>query len=404
MNDLKKEFPYFASNPDIVYLDSAATTQKPRSVIDAVARHLSASANAGRGSYAPATKLRSLIEDIRGSVAHFLNANGSHEVVFTSGATERLNLVALSWGMHNLKDGDEIIYCPEDHASTVLPWVRLRDALAERGISIKLVPFAMSKACDVNAAEVVALVTDRTRLIVLTHVHNVYGDKVNVANIRKSISRNVLISLDVSQSAGHIPLDVRAWGVDFVSFSGHKMFAPEGIGVLWVCEDLHKKLTPVKVGGGSGSMRELYETDVALDVQPMPYLLEAGTVNATGVIGIGAAIAFINKIGIENIARHSHALTRMLIERLKKTDRVEVLPGIATSCCLGGFGIVSFRIEGVSSQEAGFVLDQHGVLVRTGSHCAATGEKQHNAIRASLHIYNTEEDISRLIDALESFI
>lgn len=401
MNDIRSQFPYFASNPDTAYLDSAATTQKPQSVIDAVVKHLSASANAGRGMYPLASKVERKIEDVRNAVARFLNANGSHEVVFTSGATESLNLVALSWGLSNLKDGDEIIYCPEDHASAILPWVRLKRELADRGITIKLVPFSMTPAGDVEPRDVLACITDRTRLIVLTHVHNVYGDKVGVADIRSKLAPHIRISLDASQSAGHIPLDVQTLGADFVSFSGHKMFAPEGIGILWVRENLHGSLSSVKVGGGGGSMDE---TRLRLDARPMPYLLEAGTYNATGIVGLGAAIQFINDIRIEDIARHTNTLTRTLIDKLRKVERIELLPGVADSPCLGGFGIVSFRLHDMASQEAGFILAEHGMLVRTGSHCAAKGDKEHDAIRVSFHIYNTTDDLDRLIALLTELV
>lgn len=400
MQDIRSQFPFFAAHPDLTYLDSAATTQKPLAVIDAVVSHLSASANAGRGTYALANRAERKIQDVRDTVSRFLNANGSHEIVFTSGATESLNLVALSWGLSHLKDGDEILYCKEDHASAVLPWVRLKETLAERGITIHLVPFAMSDAGDVSAADVIALVGERTRLIALTHVHNVFGDKANVQNIRKGIPPHVRISLDASQSAGHVSLDVQTLGADFVSFSGHKMFAPEGIGILWVHEDLHDSLSPVKVGGGGGSMDE---TKLRLDARKMPYLLEAGTYNATGIVGLGAAIQFMNQVGIEEIARHMNLLTRTLIDKLRITDRVELLPGVADSGCMGGFGIVSFRIEGMTSQEAGFVLAERGILVRTGSHCAAKGDREHDAIRVSFHAYNTLDDIDRLIDALSLF-
>jgi cysteine desulfurase/selenocysteine lyase len=400
MDTLRKQFPFFATHPDLIYLDSAATTQKPQAVIDVVTEHLSAAANAGRGTYALSNKLEHAIERVRNNLANFLNANGAHEVVFTSGATESMNLVALSWGMHNLKDGDEIVYCPEDHASAVLPWIRLKHDLAEHDITIKLVPFPMARAGDVEPRDVLARVTDRTRLIVLTHVHNVCGDKVGVADIRSKLAPHVRISLDASQSAGHIPLDVQTLGADFVSFSGHKMFAPEGIGVLWVHEDSHAELKPVKVGGGGGSMDE---NTLQLGTRQMPHLLEAGTQNATGILGLGVALQIIRNTGIENIARHIHTLTRTLIERLQKTDRVVLLPGVASSGCMGGFGIVSFRIDGIFSQEAGFVLAERGILVRTGGHCAARGDAEHDAIRASFHAYNTTDDIDLLVDAIASF-
>lgn len=378
---LRRRFPALAARPEVAYLDSASTAQKPAVVVEAVQRHLTdATANAGRGTYPWANQVTRDLEAVRERVARFVGAAGPDEIVFTAGATASLNAVALSWGLANLADGDEILYNPLDHASNVEPWRSLRRILARGGITIRLVPYAVTGTGEADVDDLLAKAGPRTRLVTTSHLHNVFGSLTTLEELALPILR----CFDCSQSAGHVPLDMGALRADFAAFSAHKMFGLPGTGVLYASRRTHPALVPFLPGGHTGAV--------------MPSLLEGGTQNLAGIVALGAAIGFVEEIGLDAIASHDRALTRRLVERLRQTRGVELLPGVAAASCEVGYGIVSFTVDGVSASDVGFIAAAHDLYVRTGTHClpGADGE----SVRVSTHVYTGAAEIDRFADLI----
>ena len=293
----REQFPALTADPGVVYLDSAATTQKPRPVIDAVTAALSGqTANPGRGSYPWSARGARRIAEVREQAARFIGAAGADEIVFTTGATAGLNAVALSWGLANLADGDEILYSPHDHTSNVYPWVRLRQLLARFGRRVSLVPYTVTAAGEADTADIAAKVSPRTRLITVTHVHHVFGGLTTLEELRGRLSPSVRLCFDCTQSAGHIPLDVARLGCDFAVLSGHKMFGVAGTGVLYARRRVHHELTPFLPGGGSGvQLAGDGLHGLRLDGLRMPDGLEGGTPDLPGISALGAAMEFIDE-------------------------------------------------------------------------------------------------------------
>lgn len=398
---VRAQFPALQLASDTVFFDNAATTQKPQSVIDSYnAFFAEECANAGRASYSRSTRLSARIEATRKRVARFIDATAG-SACFTSGATESLNLVALGWGLANLKTGDEIMLCLQDHKSTVLPWLNLQSMLRQFGIDIKIVPIRLHYEGDYELKSIREGLSPRTRLVAISHVHHLFGLDMEVGEIRKIVGRKVLISLDASQSIGHRPVSVKRLGVDFLSFSGHKMFSGNGVGVLYVRKALLKKMRPVIVGGG---MTQTVGAEFVSDCSSAASLLEAGTQNIPAILSLSAALDFIESIGLETIDDRLSALTRNLYGKLKMLPGIEFSPGVDRCGCHRGFGIVSFRFEQVSTSDLAFLLDSENILVRTGDHCLSTAQEGDDYVRVSLHVYNDEAEIDRLIDVLRAHI
>lgn len=396
---IKTRFPNLCQHPDVVYLDSAATTQKPDQVIAAVNEyHSTATANSGRGNYGWANQVTQKIGEVREKVARFLHAHAADEVVFTAGATDSLHTVLYAWAFHHLADGDEILYSPLDHASNVLPWIHLQGLLARAQIQIKLISYPLEAAGCADIAGLAALITPKTKLITLTHIHNVFGAKTLIETLQTPYRDQIAIVLDASQSIGHIPVDVQNLGVDFVAFSGHKLFASTGVGVLWVHKRRFAQLHPYRLGGGTGDFVDLSWLHLKPDAPPAH--LEAGTLNLAGILSLGAALDFIGEIGLSNITDHVLNLTRYLIDQLKQLPHIDFLPGVAAYGCAIGYGIVAFRIEGMAASDVGFILDAHNIYVRTGNHCIYGNANYADSIRVSLQLYNTRADVDRLVAVL----
>ena len=388
----RDQFPALVADPGIVYLDSAATAQKPRRVIDAVTAELAVqTANPGRGAYPWSSRAARRLADVRERTARFVGAGSADEIVFVSGATAGLNAVAMSWGLANLADGDEILFSPRDHSSNVYPWVHLRQVLARFGTRITLVPYSVTAAGEADTRDILAKVSPRTRLITATHVHNVFGSMTTLEELRGRISEAVRLCLDCSQSAGHVPVDVGKLDCDFAVFSAHKMFGVPGTGVVYVSRRVHPELMPFLPGGGSG-VRLL---DGGLRGLSMPEAMEGGTPDLAGITALGAAIDFIDDLGMDRIAAHSQALTRFLVERLREIPGLTLLPGVAWAACPVGYGIVSFRIDGARSDDLGFALSSRGFYVRTGNHCLPAGSDYDDSVRVSVHVYNSEQELER---------
>lgn len=398
--NIRSQFPIFANHPGTIFFDNAATAQRPQSVIDVITSFYTHDcANAGRSSYQMSTILKRRLDITRARVASFIGAQ-PEDICFTSGATESLNLVALAWGLNNLKNGDEIILCLEDHASAVLPWFHLKDQLGKFGINIKLVPVRMHADGDYELKHIAKAKSKRTRLMAMTHVHHLYGLDMEVNEVRKILGKKVLISLDASQSIGHRKVDVSELPVDFLAFSGHKMFAANGSGVLWVSPKLHKDLTPVIVGGG------MQFTSTAKKLKPKTdtpaNLLEAGTQNTPAILSLAPAIDFIDSVGIDAIEARIDKLTKYLYAKLKQLPGIEFSPGVDRCNCAHGYGVISFRFQQARTFDVATLLASENILVRADSHCLFKKQTADHYMRVSLHVYNTESEIDRLIDILST--
>ncbi|MEV6280039.1 aminotransferase class V-fold PLP-dependent enzyme [Nocardia sp. NPDC051832] len=391
-------FPALAESSE-VYLDSAATTQKPRPVIDTIERyHASRTANAGRGTYPWATGLSTRLSRVRARAATFLGAEHPDEVVFTSGATAALNAVALSWGLAELGDGDQILYNPRDHASNVYPWHHLRQLLARFGRHIELVGYRTTATGEADTADILAKLTPRTRLITTSHLHHVFGGLTTLEELRGRIDPEVLLCFDCSQSGGHLPVDVTELGADFAVFAAHKMFGTPGTGILYCHRRVHDRLLPFLPGGNSG----VRLTETGLTQSGMPELLEGGTQNIPGILALGSALEVLESFDMAVVAAHNRELTLRLIDGLRRVPGCEFLPGPAYAPCAVGYGIVSFTLPGITATDLGFVLSELGFLVRTGLHCTTAEGADADSVRVSTHIYNTFDEIDRFTACVET--
>ncbi|MFE3542869.1 aminotransferase class V-fold PLP-dependent enzyme [Nocardia sp. NPDC059177] len=390
---IRDRFPALAE-PGVVYLDSAATTQKPETVIAAITGyHRTHTANAGRGTYGWSTALAARVAAIRTRAAGFLGARHPDEIVFTGGATAGLGTIAHSWGLAELGDGDEILYNPADHAANVLPWHHLRDTLARFGRRIVLRPYRSTLAGEADTDDILAQVGPRTRLITTSHLHHVYGGLSTLEELRGRIDPAILLCFDCSQSGGHLPVDVTALGADFAVFAGHKMFAAPGTGLLYCHRRVHDRLRPFLPGGGSG----VRVTETGLTGSGMPALLEGGTPNLPGILSLAPAFDLLDEVDLFAVAAHNRELTLRLIAGLRPIPGLEFLPGPAHAGCAVGYGIVSFTLDGIGAADLGFVLADAGFLVRTGAHCVPAAEDGDGSVRVSTHLYNTLDEIDRFV-------
>lgn len=396
---IRSMFPALVESEQ-TYLDSAATTQKPRPVVETIERYHSArTANAGRGTYPWATALSEEIADVRDRSKRFINAEHWDEVVFTDGATAALNAVAMSWGLNVLDDGDQILYSPHDHASAVYPWHHLRGVLARFGRHIDLVPYRTTQHGEADTDDIAAKVSARTRLIATSHLHHVFGARTTLQELRNRVDPAILLCFDCSQSGGHMPVDVTELRADFAIFAGHKMFGAPGTGMLYCRRRVHPDLLPFLPGGGSA----VRVGDSGLEPTTMPQALEGGTPNIPGILALGTALELLETVGMATIAAHNHALTMRLIEGLRAVPGLEFLPGPAFDATASGYGIVSFTLDSISAADLGFVLAEFGFLVRTGAHCMPdSNETEQPSVRVSTHIYNTADDIEHFIDCVHT--
>jgi cysteine desulfurase/selenocysteine lyase len=395
--DYRQDFPLLlqqdAQGQALAYLDNAATTQKPRQVIDAVrAYYENFNANPHRGAYSISVQVTEAFEAARGKVARFIGADDPETIVFTSGATDAINLVAMSHGEQMVGPGDEILLSVLEHHSNLLPWQRLA-----RRTGAVLRYLRPGKDGDISPEEVAATITSRTKLVAITHVSNVLGGVNPIREITAMAhEKGAAVLLDAAQSVPHIPVDVQALDVDFMAFSGHKMLAPAGIGVLYGKKELLRQMEPIRLGGGI--VEEVtWQTVRYLDA---PWKFEAGTQNAEGVIGLGAAIDYLEEVGMAEIWEREGRLMEYALEKLHTVPGIE-LYGVGDS--KARTGILSFNITGVHPHDTATILAAHNVAVRAGHHCAQPlmAHLGVNATcRMSLYFYNTQEDIDRLVRAL----
>lgn len=384
----RDDFPMIKD--DLIYLDNGATTFKPKCVLEAMNDYYeNYSANAHRGDYSISYKVDVAYENARVKVAKFINAE-IDEVVFTSGATESLNVIATGFFFNLLEEGDEIIISDAEHASNVLPWFRLANKL---GAVIKYVP--LDANLHVTLENIKSVVTPRSKVISLAGITNVVGDVRPIKEICKfAHQNNMFVVCDGAQSVPHTKTDVKDLDVDFLAFSGHKMCGPTGVGVLYGKKELLESVEPLSLGGG---MNESFDSEKEIYLKELPQRLEAGTPNIAGVIGLGAAVDYLDKIGMDTISIYEQKLKKYMMDKLEKIPYIQIVNEEADS------GIVAFNVEGIFSQDVAYYLNKYNICVRAGNHCAkilkkAIGVK--NTIRVSLYFYNTKEEIDALVELL----
>ena len=395
--DYRQDFPLLlqrdAQGQTLAYLDNAATTQKPKQVIDAVrAYYENFNANPHRGAYSISVRVTEAFEEVRGKAARFIGAGDPETIVFTSGTTDAINLVAMSYGEAGVGPGDEILLSVLEHHSNLLPWQRL--ARHTGAVLRYLLP---GKDGNISLEEAAQKINSRTKLVAIAHVSNVLGCVNPIREITAlAHKKGAVVLLDAAQSVPHIPVDVQELDVDFLAFSGHKMLAPAGIGVLYGKKELLRQMEPIRLGGGI--VEEV--TQQTLRYLEAPWKFEAGTQNAEGVIGLGAAIDYLEQVGMAAIWEREDRLMEYALEKLQTVPAIE-LYGRGDSKTRTG--ILSFNIAGVHPHDTATILAAHNVALRAGHHCAQP-LMAHLGINAtcrmSLYFYNTQEDIARLVQAL----
>ncbi|MCX4365703.1 MAG: cysteine desulfurase [Bacilli bacterium] len=386
----REDFPMLKQ--DIIYFDNGATTFKPKSVIEAMNDYYSNySANAHRGDYDISYKVDVNYENTRNKVAKFINAN-TEEIVFTSGATESLNIIVNGFFKQNLEAGDEVLITLSEHASNVLPWFKLAKT---NSVIIKYIE--LDKNLHVTLNNLKKSITPNTRVISLAGITNVVGDERPIKEICEfAHNNNIFVIVDGAQSVPHTKTDVKELDCDFLAFSAHKMCGPTGVGVLYGKYELLESIEPINLGGG---MNESFDSVDDVYLKDVPIRLEAGTQNIAGVIGLGATIDYLNKIGMDNIKIYEIKLKKYLIEKLKNIPHINVINEECDS------GIVAFNVDGIFAQDVAYYLNKYHICVRAGNHCAkilkkAIGVK--NTVRISLYFYNTESEIDKLVDLLSN--
>ena len=384
----REDFPMLSK--DIIYLDNGATTFKPKSVIDAITSYYSDyTANAHRGDYEISYRVDVAYEGSRDIIAKFINADRK-EVVFTSGATQGLNMIASGYFKNILHEGDEVLITLSEHASNVLPWFNLAKEL---GIVVKYIE--LDESLHVTMDNVKNAITDKTKVISLAYITNVVGDVRPIKEICEyAHERNISVVVDGAQGVAHKAIDVKDLDIDFLVFSGHKMCGPTGIGILYGKYELLNNLKPVNLGGG---MNDSFDNVDEVYYHELPNRLEAGTPNIAGAIGLGEAVKYLTNIGMDKIGEYELELKEYLLNKLKNIPHVQIVNESGRS------GIVAFNIEGIFAQDVAYYLNKYNICVRAGNHCAkilkhAIGIK--NTIRVSLYFYNTKEEIDKLVDLL----
>jgi cysteine desulfurase/selenocysteine lyase len=390
---VRRDFPIFERNPGLVFLDTAASAQKPKPVIDGVAEFYRTDyANVHRGVYRLSAASTDQYEKARETTRRFLNAAHSDEIVFVRGTTEGVNLVAYSWGAKFLGPGDEVILSELEHHSNIVPWQLLRDRI---GFKILAVPIDATGGLDIAAFE--RLLSPRTKLVALTHISNVNGHLVPVETvIRLAHARGAKVLLDGAQAAPRLPVDVQALDVDFYVFSAHKAYGPTGIGVLYGKSELLAEMPPWQ---GGGSMIGTVSLERTTYLEP-PHRFEAGTPDISGAIGLGYALDYIDGLGREAVRDHEDALTGYALRQLSALSGVAVIGGGQRQ-----LGVISFTIEGIHPHDIGQVLDQNNVAVRAGHHCAQPLMDRlgiAGTTRASFGVYNDESDVDALVAAIKA--
>ena len=392
INEIKKDFPLL-ENRDIAYLDSGATTQKPKEVIEAIKKYYeNSNANPHRGAYSLSIEATEQYENTRTKIAEFINAKHREEIIFSKNATESLNLIAYSYGMENLKKDDEVVISIMEHHSNLVPWQKVTKATGS-----KLNYMYINENYEISDEEIESKITDKTKIVGITHISNVLGTINNVKKIIKyAHKKGAVVIVDASQSIPHMKIDVQELDADFLVFSGHKMLAPLGIGVLYGKREILNNMTPFLMGGDM--IEYVYEQETTF--APLPNKFEAGTQNVEGVIGLGAAIDYIKKIGYDKIQEKENEVISYARQELSKLNYLTLY---LTPNAQNHSSVISFNIKGVHPHDVASILDSENVCVRSGNHCAQPLMRFleiDSTCRASFYFYNTKEDVDRLVSAL----
>lgn len=394
MNPYKKDFPIFeqtVNDHPLVYLDSAATSQKPFQVIEALENYYKTyNSNVHRGVHTLGTKATDAYEGAREKVRRFIHAKSTKEIIFTRGTTTAINLVAQSYATARLKEGDEIIITPAEHHSNLIPW---QQVAKRTGATLKY--FALHEDGTLDFTKAKEQINEKTKIIAIHHVSNVLGIVQPIAELAALIHRyGGVIVVDGAQSVPHLKTDVQKWDIDFLAFSGHKMLGPTGVGVLYGKEHLLDEMEPIEFGGEMIEEVELHEATW----KELPWKFEGGTPIIAGAIGLGVAIDYLEGIGMEKIEKHDRSLAEYAMDELSRIDGVTVYGPKQR------MGLVTFNLEGIHPHDAATVLDAEGIAVRAGHHCCQPLMKWFQVpatVRASFHIYNDEEDVDRLVKGLK---
>lgn len=408
----KSDFPILSRTvygKPLVYLDNAATTQKPHCVVEAISEeYYNVNANVHRGVHFLSQQATDLHEQARETVRKFINAGSTNEIVFTRGTTESINLLAFSFGEAFCKEGDEIVVSTMEHHSNIVPWQMLCE---RKGMTLRVIPMLDDYTLDLEAY--VALLNEHTRLVCVTHMSNVLGTVNPVKRIiEKAHSHNIPVLIDGAQSTPHIAIDVQALDCDFFAFSGHKIYGPTGIGVLYGKEKYLDQMPPYQ-GGGEMINKVSFEHTT---YNSLPYKFEAGTPDYVGSHALAVALDYVSAIGMDNIAAYEHELGLYAFQQLSQIEDINIYnPMSVTTPSLGrvgeglpmGTGLLSFNVNGVHHLDIGTLLDRLGIAVRTGHHCAEPLMHRlgvEGTVRASLAFYNTKEDIDTLASGLKRVI
>lgn len=384
---MKNKNSFSMKEKDIIYFDNAATTFKPKRVIDKINDYYNNySANSHRGDYDISFKVDDEIDYTRDNVKRFINAKTKNEIIFTKNTTDSLNTIVFGFFKNYLCDGDEVILSSSEHASNILPWLMLS---LNKNIKIVFVDSVNEKLC---LDDLVKKITDKTRVISIAQITNVSGDKRDIKKICSiAHAKNILVVVDAAQSAPHIKIDVQDLDCDFLAFSAHKMCGPTGVGVLYGKYNLLKNMIPFTYGGGMN----LNYNENSLELASIPYRFESGTPNIAGIIGFGETIDYLNEIGIDYIENKVNLLKRYLLKELESIPYIKIY----NKDCEGSTVIIN--IEGILSGDLGLYLNKNKICVRSGKHCAKMGDNKEDTVRISLYFYNTYDEIDKLVKVLK---
>ncbi|MCL6709713.1 cysteine desulfurase [Pseudomonas sp. R2.Fl] len=393
ISDIRKQFPILdqeVNGSPLVYLDSAATSQKPFAVIEAIEKYYKEyNSNVHRGVHTLGTRATDGYEGAREKVRKFINAKSTEEIIFTRGTTTALNTVAASYGRANLKPGDEIVITYMEHHSNIIPW---QQVAKETGATLKYISLTEDHALSLE--EVKSTITSNTKIVSIMQVSNVLGTINPVKEIAEIAHANgAVMVVDGAQSTPHMKVDVQDLDCDFFAFSGHKMGGPTGIGALYGKKELLEKMEPIEFGGEMIDFVNLYESTW----KELPWKFEGGTPIIAGAIGLGAAIDFLEEVGLDNIQAHEHKLAQYALDRLSQVDGITIYGPKERA------GVVTFNIEDVHPHDVATVVDADGIAIRAGHHCAQPLMKYLNVsstARASFYLYNTEEEVDKLVSSL----
>lgn len=398
LKNIKKDFPILEqkiNGKNLVYLDSAATTQKPKEVINSLNNYYNeTNSNIHRGVHTLSQKATEKYEKSREKIANFIDASSSKEIIFVRGATEAVNLVANSYARPLLRENDEILISQMEHHANIVPWQMICE---EKKAKLKIIP--IDKSGELIMSEVKELINEKTKFISLNHVSNSLG---TINPIKKIIDiahqKNIKIMIDGAQAVQHLEISMKDIDADFYCFSGHKMYAPTGIGILYGKKELLEEMPPYQ-GGGDMIKSVTFEKTTYNDI---PNRFEAGTPNISGAIALGKAIEYINQIGIRNINKHEEELLNYATSKLKKINEVKIIGDAKEKAA-----VLSFIIEGIHPHDIGTIMDSHGIAIRAGHHCTQPIMDFYNVpatARASFAIYNTKEDVDELVKAIKKCI